>query len=329
MANMSALYRHRIFQSHEKVDTHELIANELADHHLRWHGQKVDTQLYKFDTQNLSLYSLRYGAEVGIVPDIYRDFSLIHFSLSGAIEVEADNRLQHIGQGRALLSTPQRNIRLRWNEGCEQLIMRIPHALFVQSAQSLGRVGLSRRVLSNPGLELNASASRLWQTQLESFVALEEGYSRNHQALGPWLAHVERGIALFFLLQGESATPYTDSPGVVRTRGGSKRRIDRLYAYAQSHLDVPATLADMASAAALSERQLNTFCHAEFNEAPMAWLRGLRLDAIRAALLADPNQDLTDLAMRHGIFHLSRFAAAYRKRFDELPSETRRNAKNG
>ncbi|MFD2440179.1 hypothetical protein ACFSS8_09005 [Paracoccus kondratievae] len=33
--------------------------------------------------------------------------------------------------------------------------------------------------------------------------------------------------------------------------------------------------------------------------------------------------------MTHGFFHLGRFSAYYRERFGELPSQTRKSARNG
>lgn len=59
---------------------------------------------------------------------------------------------------------------------------------------------------------------------------------------------------------------------------------------------------------------------------PMAYVRIRRLDAVSRALLAlGPEEtSVTEIATDHGFFHLSRFAADYRRRFGEFPSETLR-----
>lgn len=327
MSGLEALYQRRIFHSCERMDSHALVSTELADHHLNWNAGRVDTQLYKFDTPRLSLYSLRYGAEVSIYPDLYDRFSLVHFSLSRDIEIEADQVRQTVRQGRAIVSTPKRNIKLRWSQNSEQLILRLPHSLLEDTANAMREPGLNRALRQNPGLLLSAAANRHWLAQLHAFVALEDGSYRN-KALQPWLAHMEQGMAMFLLLQEKSAQRHPSEERSTRFTH-DRRRLDRLYGYAMDNLCHPVTLSDLAGVVALSERQLNTFCHAHLGQAPMSWLRSLRLDAVRAALQSDPETELADLAMLHGFFHLGRFAAAYRDRFGELPSQTRRTARNG
>ncbi len=327
MSELSALYRHCVFRSRERMESHALVATELSDHHLRWQTGRVDTRLYKFDTPRLSLYSLRYGPEVGIFPTLYDRFSLVHFSLSGGIEVEADGVQRQVPQGRAVISTPRRNVRLRWSEASEQLILRVPHPLLEQTARQMGRPELHAGFHGDPGRMMRPEAVGAWRTQLQSFVALEGARHRN-PAFDPWLSHMEQGLAMFLLLQGAAPAAETGTDGLPGG-GPRKRRLDRLHDYAMAHLGQPVTLADLARAAALSERQLNALCHAELGRPPMVWLREMRLDAVRAALIADPGQDLADLAMLHGFFHLGRFSAFYRARFGELPSQTRRTARNG
>ncbi|MGO4838777.1 hypothetical protein AB4144_41670, partial [Rhizobiaceae sp. 2RAB30] len=209
-------------------------------------------------------------------------FSLVHFSLAGDIEIEADRQRQAVRQGQAIVSTPKRNINLRWSQNSEQLILRLPHPLLEDTANAMRRPGLYGALRQNPGLLLSVAATRHWRAQLDAFVALEDG-SRRSKAFQPWLTHMEQGIAMFLLLQQKAV--WRDS-GEERTMRSTheRRRLDRLYDYAMVNLSQPVTLSDLARVAALSERQLNAFCHTHLGQAPMSWLRGLRLDAVRAAL---------------------------------------------
>ncbi|WP_194966969.1 AraC family transcriptional regulator [Sinorhizobium meliloti] len=329
MSLFAPLHEHCIFRTREKVESHALIANELSDHVLRWHGERIDTRLCKLDTPRLSLYSLQYGSEVSIFPEVYDQFSLIHFSLNGGIEVVADGKSDNVPRGRVLVSTPTKNINLRWSHDSEQLIMRLPHDFTCKVARELGQPSLHERMLRTPGLQLAEKASALWRSQLSAFVALEEGKNRV-KGLEPWLTHVEQGLAMFLLLQFSpvlgDGEPREGAQTIVQSR---QRRLERLYAFVHANLDKPVTLTAMARAVALSVRQLNALCNSQLGQSPIAWLRGLRLDAIRTALLADPEADLSDIAMLHGFFHLGRFAAFYRDRFGELPSQTRRAAISG
>ncbi len=60
----------------------------------------------------------------------------------------------------------------------------------------------------------------------------------------------------------------------------------------------------------------------------MAYLRDLRLDAVHEELaLAEPGSvTITEVAARWGVLHLGRFAATYRRKFEELPSDTLKSA---
>ena len=57
----------------------------------------------------------------------------------------------------------------------------------------------------------------------------------------------------------------------------------------------------------------------------MAHLRRIRLDRVHGELLrATVEPRVSDIAMRWGFFHPSRFARQYQERFGELPSDTAR-----
>ncbi|MFE3883230.1 helix-turn-helix domain-containing protein [Streptomyces lydicus] len=54
---------------------------------------------------------------------------------------------------------------------------------------------------------------------------------------------------------------------------------------------------------------------------PLSYVRNLRLDRIRADILASTDP-IGTIAYRWGVCHLGRFASPYRDRFAELPSDT-------
>ncbi|MBR0911566.1 AraC family transcriptional regulator [Bradyrhizobium japonicum] len=329
MLDPSVIYKHPIFRSNERSETHWLVSEELADHRLRWHGDAIDTQLYKFNTPRLSLYSLRYGAAVSISPDLYQDFSLVHFSLRGSISIEADGAGWNLPEGRAIISSPSSKINLHWSNACEQIILRVPDTMLMEAAVELKQPHLYCKIKDNPGLMLSDIANRQWQAQLQAFMALEENAGTN-TGFSRWLRHMESCLAMFLLLQAGSverqAHGEPETPSRVRQ---AKQRLDRLHSYLDSHLTSPVNLSDLAAAAALSERQLNTLCHDHLGMSPMMWLRTLRMEAVRKTLRDRPESDIAATAMLYGFFNLGRFAAYYRKHFGELPSQTVRIAKSG
>ena len=94
----------------------------------------------------------------------------------------------------------------------------------------------------------------------------------------------------------------------------------------EANADEPLTPQELARVGCMSVRTLHASFQQVFGESPMAHLRTLRLDHVRAELVrSDPALvRVTDVAMRWGFFHQSRFAQQYRERFGELPSATLR-----
>ncbi len=80
----------------------------------------------------------------------------------------------------------------------------------------------------------------------------------------------------------------------------------------------------------MSERTLHLAFQANFGVPVMAFVRHRRLELAQQQLLAaDENSvSVTVVALSSGFQHLSRFSAAYRAYFNELPSETLKRRKS-
>jgi gluconolactonase len=104
----------------------------------------------------------------------------------------------------------------------------------------------------------------------------------------------------------------------------SRDKRERLESFIRARLKAPIALDDLAAAAGVSRTQLNRLCQEEFDCSPMTLVRRMRLEAARFDLERNPDQDFTNLSLRYGFEHQSRFAQYYRTTFGELPRETRR-----
>ncbi len=94
--------------------------------------------------------------------------------------------------------------------------------------------------------------------------------------------------------------------------------------YMLNHLHQPITLKDLCQILKTSSRPLNYGFKDVFGVSPMAYLKGLRLHAVRKALLtADPvNTRVEDVATQFGFWSGGHFARDYKALFGERPSET-------
>ena len=89
------------------------------------------------------------------------------------------------------------------------------------------------------------------------------------------------------------------------------------------------TVGELCQATGVSERTLQYLFKQKYCITPKAYLRLVRLNAVRRALYkADPRKTkIADIANKNGFWHMGQFAKDYKKLFGELPSETtlRRN----
>jgi len=130
------------------------------------------------------------------------------------------------------------------------------------------------------------------------------------------------GEALLAMLAGTAPRHET----AATRRGHAIMR--RVLEFLDGHEAQPITLTQLCTVARCSAKRLELLFHETFGQTPMRYLRQRRLWLARRSLLAaDPRTaTVARVAMECGFWELGRFAAAYRREFGELPSQTLRAA---
>jgi len=107
-------------------------------------------------------------------------------------------------------------------------------------------------------------------------------------------------------------------------RDARPKTIQRALAFMESNVDQDISIADIASAAGVTVRAVQTAFQRHLGTSPLAHLRRLRLAEVRAELLeADPaKRTVAEIAARWGFHHHGRMAAVYRDLYGEAPSVT-------
>jgi AraC-like DNA-binding protein len=107
----------------------------------------------------------------------------------------------------------------------------------------------------------------------------------------------------------------------------SAATVRRAIAFIDGHASLPITLTDVATAAGVVPRTLQYAFRRHRDTTPLEYLRRVRLAQAHEELLAAEPGDGTTIAAvaaRWG-YRPQRFAAAYRRRYGQPPSETLRN----
>lgn len=109
-----------------------------------------------------------------------------------------------------------------------------------------------------------------------------------------------------------------------RVTDKAKKVVQRARAFALDRRDEPPTMIDVCKHTHVSLRTLQNCFQAVLGESPATFLKMLRLNGARRALMKrGDNARVGDIAAEWGFWHLSQFSSDYRRMFGELPSVTR------
>jgi AraC-like DNA-binding protein len=91
----------------------------------------------------------------------------------------------------------------------------------------------------------------------------------------------------------------------------------------ETRLEEPVQLETLAAVAGIRPRTLEGQFRKHLGTTPLGWVRQTRLARARQQLIAAAGEtSVTAIALANGFSQLGRFAAEYRRQFDELPSQT-------
>ncbi|EIB0992426.1 HTH-type transcriptional regulator EutR [Salmonella enterica] len=120
----------------------------------------------------------------------------------------------------------------------------------------------------------------------------------------------------------EEAKPIHSAESI--SHQGYRRLLSRAREYVLENMSEPLTVLDLCNQLHVSRRTLQNAFHAILGIGPNAWLKRIRLNAVRRELISPWSQSTTvkDAAMQWGFWHLGQFATDYQQLFAEKPSLT-------
>lgn len=288
--DLSRVYRNCIFQSHSAQAAHARISRDFSAHDLDWRRGRVDTALFHAQVQRMGLFVLRYGAEVEIQAAPFKGFALVQMPLRGAAEIECDGARIVAEPGRVALVAPRRKIRLVWERGCEQLLLKVPLELMRQAVgDPCG--SCERGIELDPAFVLDPEWHVQWCGLVQQLLnALPAPGAVRPQA--GWLGHFEQTVAMFLLAHQPKALAddARDDEAALSSRL-AQRKLAAVEDYMRACLSAPIALADLAKASGVSARTLNILCHRHRGVAPMVLLRNARPAAERSTGQRDRGGD--------------------------------------
>jgi AraC-like DNA-binding protein len=248
--------------------------------------------------------------------------------IRGALECRDETgEVRAIGPEHAVSFMPGQRADTVWLGPIKQLCVMIPTGVLEREVEVLHDCSVSAPVRLQPVIDLREPQGNSWR---DVVWLLHRELDRQEQVRAPGILchsvvtqHLESLLLDVLVLSQKGLTTTAPLGGAPRASSLAIRRAMELI-----HDDptAPWTTTALAGAVHVSVRSLQEGFKRAVGQTPTAYLRSVRLDGAHDDLRRAGRGELAveEAALRWGFFHGGRFAAVYRERFGETPSETLR-----
>lgn len=278
-----------------------------------------DMQLGGFEFGHFHVGAITYGSPV--VAQVAPHHAHWVFSWLRQGHVTRGRHGRSFSAGDASVLAPGETHELHMSADMQLINLRIAQADLLQACHALVGVEPGQRLGFADHLHAGSSAADALQ-RLTSLLALTPHYP---QAAAARLERSLQEAVMFELLLAwpSAVSAYLAQPASL------PETIRRARDYLHAHVEELPTVGDLARHCGVSVRALAKGFARHLNTTPLQYMINLRLDRAREQLQAHGRQgNVTEVAQRWGFTHAGLFAARYRRRFGELPSETQHSSRN-
>ncbi|MFF7982600.1 AraC family transcriptional regulator [Streptomyces sp. NPDC007901] len=269
-------------------------------------------------TEHITIGLMTFGQRTRVDPGRTPAHYHVNVVLQGAIEAATGRQEMVATAGDAMVFAPTQQHRLlSCDHGEQHLGIKIDRSLVETELEALLGRPLQAPLEFAFDFDLTSAPGRSWRNTLDLLLAESDSTSGliGRHAIQQ---HFERLLVSGLLL----AQPHNYTEALLRPQPPAyPRTVRKAVDLIDAHPETPYTVGDLAQVAGVSARRLQEGFREYLGVTPMTYLRNVRLDRVHAELLTGAT-GVTESAGRWGFTHLSRFSAAYRRRFGAAPSET-------
>ena len=240
----------------------------------------------------------------------------------GCLEARVRKEVVDCDPRRGILTDPSRTGQLvRSETGCGRLNVILTEAAVRRQLGAMLGTPLARSPDFEPAIDVVQGYGRRFAGYLR--LAIEDCERDSSMLSSPIMMQQFEQLVLTNLLL---AHPHSHTQSLRRlaklvASADVKRAID----YMEANLTAPIGLPEITAAAGVPGRTLLEHFRRYKGISPMGYLRRARFAQVREALRsAEPEENVTRIAMGLGFSHMGRFSVEYRRRFGESPSDTLR-----
>jgi AraC-like DNA-binding protein len=282
-------------------------------------AQRLSVCLNSVSLPSMTIGYVDWGAKVSVwSTEANCDYWIVP-PIRGDLEVVIGNREIVCRPGRAIVNSPRRVGCIRSDEGSSRLSLRLIGKALTRQLSALLGTPLDAPLELATELNFAQGYGRSIAAYLRQAIADFE--TDNSALCNPIAASAFEQFIMTALLLSH---PHNYSDALQRLdKPIAPRDVKRAIDYIEAHLASAISLGDIVAASGVPGRTLFRHFADHHGVSPLHYLRMARLQKVREALQqAEPEQDVSEIAIRWGFEHLGRFAVEYRRRFGERPSET-------
>ncbi|MEU8632535.1 AraC family transcriptional regulator [Amycolatopsis sp. NPDC048633] len=275
-------------------------------------------------TSELGVYYLSYGTGVTVLDPVpFDDFVLVSRPIRGRFAVRSDDGERVVSPGDALALDSHTAYRMRWQDDCLLLTLRLARDEFETSAAEIN--GTTESVKTHFPLDRLPSATGLTALDQVTRFLTRDALPSGLLTSAPLVRGQLIRVVVASILEAYTAVARTSE-----SRSGGEVRpaaVRRAIAYIEGTAAEDIRITDIAAAARLSARALQESFRRYLDTTPMAYLKSVRLDRAHADLrqaAVEEGVTVASVAHRWGFGNLGRFSAEYRREFGRSPSEVLR-----
>jgi AraC-like DNA-binding protein len=294
-----------------------LVGQVYDPHQLSLHRRaaSIDVSLDVAGAKTWPIVRLRYGASVRVDTD-FRNLMVIKRCVEGTGSVRQGGKHAQWRPGSIIPLSPNRSTVLDFGQDFASTSLKLD----TRRLELLCSRWLGHPLDEEIRFALTPFSDTLLRTWNSTLAVLESG-GFGVNALPQAAEAALEEFVLTLLLRGH---PHNFSEELERPeRDPGSRLVRRAVQFIEERASSALTTSDIAAGIGASVRALQAGFRNWRQVTPTEYLRTIRLQRVRDALLqANPSTTVTDVALDHGFLHLGRFSQHYKRAFGENPVAT-------
>ena len=244
---------------------------------------------------------------------------VIYLPIVGVLDIDVGTRRFSCGPEHAFIGDFSTIERLQLHEGRRHTGIALGHDVVVRQLSELLDAPVNKKLefstmmdCQSPAIGKISTASTLLWTMLAN--------EPETVASGKFAELLFQSMAVLLL----ESVLHNYSAALARPVAPAiPRHVKRAIDFMIANISVPITIADVARESGSSLRSLHLGFQQYKGTSPLHYLRQIRLEGVRRALIGDVDQSaISAIAQQWGFTHMGRFAALYKEAFGQTPSET-------